>query len=192
MERLTTELTELKSGGKFNPKALESLEVSTDKSGLETKKLREMAQLVVKGRYINIILYDQAVRSSLSYSHTLTTAQHVKAVKSAIQRSDLSLNPQGPTADAPTTLAAQIPPPTAESRAAAQGDAKKAYQKTVERVQDARAAKHKKLQELKTSRALRDDDFRKAHKEMEEVVQKGARAAKRLWDDAKKAIESGS
>jgi ribosome recycling factor len=65
MERLTTELTELKSGGKFNPKVLESLEVSIDKSGLEKKKLREMAQLVTKGRYINIILYDQAVRSSL-------------------------------------------------------------------------------------------------------------------------------
>lgn len=121
----------------------------------------------------------------------LTATEHVKAVKSAIQRSDLSVNPQGPAADAPTTLTAQIPPPTAESRAAAQGDAKRAHQKAVERVQDARAAKHKKLQELKTSKALRDDDFRKAHKEMEEVAQKGAREAKRLWDDAKKAIESG-
>jgi hypothetical protein len=40
---------------------LEGLEVSTDKSGQETKKLRELAQLVAKGRTIHIILYDQAV-----------------------------------------------------------------------------------------------------------------------------------
>jgi ribosome recycling factor len=62
LEGLTTDLTELKSGGKFNPKVLESLDVSVDKSGLETKKLKELAQLVAKGRTINIILYDQAVR----------------------------------------------------------------------------------------------------------------------------------
>jgi ribosome recycling factor len=62
LELLTTDLTELKSGGKFNPKVLESLDVSIDKSGLETKKLKELAQLVAKGRTINIILYDQAVR----------------------------------------------------------------------------------------------------------------------------------
>jgi ribosome recycling factor len=62
LEYLTGELSELKSGGKFNPKVLESLEVATDKSGHETKKLRELAQLVAKGRAINIILYDQSVR----------------------------------------------------------------------------------------------------------------------------------
>jgi ribosome recycling factor len=62
----------------------------------------------------------------------------------------------------------------------------------VERVQDARAAKNKKLQEMKTSKAIREDDWRKAHKEMEEVVRRGAAEAKQLWEDAKKAIEFGS
>jgi ribosome recycling factor len=74
----------------------------------------------------------------------------------------------------------------------AQNDAKKAYQRTVERIQDARATKNKKLQELKSSKGIRADEFHKAHKDMEEIAQKGAKDAKRVWDDAKKAIGSGS
>jgi ribosome recycling factor len=85
-----------------------------------------------------------------------------------------------------------VPPPTAEGRAAAQADAKRAHQRAAERVQEARAAKHKKLQEMKGSKALRADDWAKAHKEMEEVVRKGAGEAKRLWEEARKAIEAGA
>jgi ribosome recycling factor len=62
IERLTANLNELKSGGKFSPKLLESIEVSPDKSG-PAKKLREMAQMVAKGRHVNIILYDLGVSS---------------------------------------------------------------------------------------------------------------------------------
>jgi len=66
MERLSADLNELKSGGKFNPKVLESIEVIHDKSSQETKKLREMAQLVAKGRHVNIILYDLGVSTCIS------------------------------------------------------------------------------------------------------------------------------
>jgi ribosome recycling factor len=123
--------------------------------------------------------------------HTNRT-KHIKAVKSAIQRSTLSLTPQGPTPDSPTTITAAVPPPTAEGRAAAQADAKKAHQKATERVQEARAGKNKRLQDLKTSKALREDDWRKAHGQMEDVVKRGVGEAKRLWEEARKAIEAGA
>jgi ribosome recycling factor len=58
IERLTSELAELKSGGRFNPKVRENRDVYVDKSTQETVKLRDVAQVVTKGRHINVILYD--------------------------------------------------------------------------------------------------------------------------------------
>jgi hypothetical protein len=45
---------------------------------------------------------------------------------------------------------------------------------------------------MKTGKAIREDDWRRAHKEMEEVVRRGVGEAKRLWEEARKAIEAGS
>ncbi|KAF2675380.1 ribosome recycling factor [Microthyrium microscopicum] len=173
IEQMTHKLGELKAGGTLNPKVLEKIEVKLDKTTTDTVKLHDVAQLVTKGMQIQVILSDE---------------DHVKPVKSAIQASNLSLAPQGPTEEAPTTLTINIPPPTGESRQAALDAATKISHIALELVQDARAQKHKKLRAMQVAKTVNPDDIQKAHKEMESVVQRGTTQVKSLLETHRKVI----
>jgi hypothetical protein len=64
VEKLTHELKQLRAGGRFNPDLLEGLRVSMGKSGAkETFRLGDLAQVVPKGRLINVIVGDKDVGS---------------------------------------------------------------------------------------------------------------------------------
>lgn len=60
MERLTHNLSELRAGGRFNPNIIESLNVTLPKGG-GTAKLRDLAQVVPRGRNITVVVGEEDV-----------------------------------------------------------------------------------------------------------------------------------
>lgn len=115
--------------------------------------------------------------------------QHVKAITSTIQAApNLQLTPQ-PDAHNPLALNIPIPPPTKESRDAAVQTASKAGEQASVGVRNARAASQKRLRGMELKKLVRPDDLKKAHKEMESVVEKGNKSVKEAVDAAKKAME---
>jgi len=190
IERLTHGLAELRAGGRLSPTALEVLPVKLDDSS-DSLKIRDLAQVVSKGQYIHIILSDEAV-SSLYLRFAIVsnaTLQHIKAVRSAINSSTLSLAPQGPTEDAPTTLTVKIPPQTGESRQAVVKNVKVASDHSLDMIKHARHDKHDQLRKMKADKSLRADDYQKAHDEMEKVVKRGNEEVKRISDGARRVFE---
>lgn len=191
IERLTHKLSELRAGGRFNPNLLESLKVQLDKSGANAK-LGDLAQVISRGRTISVIVGEEDVRWNAGAKRVLPLMQfqHVKPVSSAILGSPHSLNPQGPTSDAPTTLTIQIPPPTGDSRQAALESAGKFSEEAAAAIKAARQSHHKKTRSLELERKVRPDDLKNAQKQMEEVVKKGQDEVKRIVDGAKRVLES--
>jgi ribosome recycling factor len=63
IEKLTHELSQLRGGGKLNPDIVESLKVQlgTAKDGKETVKLGDIAQVVPRGRVLNVVCGEEAV-----------------------------------------------------------------------------------------------------------------------------------
>jgi len=61
IEHLTHELSQLRTGGRFNPELLESLKVRPTKESNETVRLGDIAQVVLKGRMISIIASEEDV-----------------------------------------------------------------------------------------------------------------------------------
>jgi ribosome recycling factor len=82
-----------------------------------------------------------------------------------------------------------IPPPTKESRDLALAAAHKAGENANVGVRNARAAMQKKLRAIELKKAARPDDLKKAHKEMEKIVEKGNADVKKTVDTARKAME---
>jgi ribosome recycling factor len=102
------------------------------------------------------------------------------------------LTPQpDPTGSNPLLLVVNIPPPTAESRKAAVGEATKAGDKAGTAVRDARGKQQKKLRSMQLNRTALPDDLKKAGTQMERVVEKAASEVKKIVDGAKKVLESG-
>lgn len=64
IEKLTHELSQLRSGGKMNPDIVESLKVQlgTVSEGKETVRLGDIAQVVPRGRVLNVICGEESVR----------------------------------------------------------------------------------------------------------------------------------
>ncbi|GAB1740925.1 hypothetical protein NU219Hw_g5995t2 [Hortaea werneckii] len=176
-ERLKNDLSKLRAGGRFNPEVLEALRVQPDKSSKETVKLNDVAQVIPKGRSVQILVGEK---------------DHVKPVTSAITSSNLSLTPHpDPTGANPLMLVINIPPPTAESRKAAVQEATKAGEKASTSARDARGKQQKKLRGMQLNKSVRPDDLKKAGTQMEKVVEKGTAELKRVVDNAKKVLESG-
>ncbi|KAF2116440.1 ribosome recycling factor-domain-containing protein [Lophiotrema nucula] len=177
IERLTHDLSQLRSGGRLNPGVLEGLKVQlgTGRDGKQTVKLGDIAQVVPKGRLLNVMLGEP---------------DHVKPVTSAIQASEHSLAPQPPHPDSPLTISVPIPPPTGESRQAALDAAHKASEQADHAVREARAAHNKKLRKFEKERAVLPDDLQKAKQSMEEVTKKGHGEVKRITESAKKVLEN--
>ncbi|EME79326.1 uncharacterized protein MYCFIDRAFT_190278 [Pseudocercospora fijiensis CIRAD86] len=177
LERLKNDLSKLRAGGRFNPEVVENLRVQPDKANNQTVKLSDVAQVIPKGRIVQILVGEQ---------------DHVKPVSSAIQSSNLSLTPQpDPTGQNPLLLILNIPPPTAESRKAAVNEATKAGDKASTSVRDARGRQQKKLRALQLNKSARPDDLKKAGTMMEKVVEKATAELKKVVDNAKKVLESG-
>jgi ribosome recycling factor len=60
-ERLKDDLSKLRAGGKFNPQVLENLRVQPDKKSKETYKINDLAQVIPKGRTVQILVGEQDV-----------------------------------------------------------------------------------------------------------------------------------
>jgi ribosome recycling factor len=82
-----------------------------------------------------------------------------------------------------------IPPPTKESRDQALAAASKAGEHANMGVKNARAAMQKKLRGMEVKKVVRPDDLKKAHKEMEKIVEKGTQDVKKAVDAARKSME---
>lgn len=63
IERLKNDLSKLRAGGRFNPEVLENLRVQPDKKLGQTVKLNDLAQVVPKGRTVQLLVGEQEVYS---------------------------------------------------------------------------------------------------------------------------------
>lgn len=175
IERLKTDLSKLRPGGRFNPELLETLRVQPQKTSNNTYPLSDLAQVIPKGRTMQILVSEES---------------YVKPVASAIQGSRLSLTPTpDPSGQSPTLLVVQVPPPTAESRKLVVAEAVKAGDKAGDGVRAARGAQQKRLRKIEMGRAARPDDLRKAGKLMEAAVEKATGEVKRIVEGAKKVLD---
>jgi ribosome recycling factor len=108
-------------------------------------------------------------------------------MSSAITASNLSLTPQRDPHN--FQLNVQIPPPTRESRDQTIKTAKAAMERAANSMRKSRSTLHKRLQEMQKKKTARPDDIRKAHDQMEKVVEKGQKEVKDLFETARKSIE---
>lgn len=72
IEKLKDDLVKLRPGGKFNPEVLEALRVHLAKGSKETVRLSDVAQVVPKGRTLQVVVGEVDVcldNSSPPYSH---------------------------------------------------------------------------------------------------------------------------
>ncbi|KAF2626261.1 ribosome recycling factor [Macroventuria anomochaeta] len=177
IEKLTHDLAQLRSGGRLNPDIVESLKVQlgTAGQGKETVRLGDIAQVVPRGRVLNVICGDDA---------------HIKHIMSAIAASPHSLTPLAPEQNNPLTIQVPLPPPTGDTRRDAIESAKKTSEKADAMVQRARQDHNKLIRKYELNREVRPDDIQKAKKRMEEVVKKGHDEVKRIADGAKRVLES--
>jgi ribosome recycling factor len=56
-------------------------------------------------------------------------------------------------------------------------------------VKNARAAMQKRLRGMELKKAVRPDDLKKAHKEMEKIIEKGTANVKKAVEAARKTME---
>ncbi|KAI5239557.1 ribosome recycling factor [Aureobasidium subglaciale] len=174
VEKLKADLSQLRQGGRFNPQVLESLRVQLKQGG--PVKLGDLAQVVPKGRIVQVVVGEQ---------------EHLKSISSAIQSANLNLTPQpDPTGANPLLLSIPIPPPTAESRKATVNAAAKAGDVANNAVRNARQGQQKKLRAMQLAKTARPDDLKKAGAQMEKVVEKGVGEVKKIVDGAKKALDA--
>jgi ribosome recycling factor len=72
IEHLTHDLSQLRAGGRLNPEIVESLKVQlgTAREGKQTVRLGDIAQVVPKGRLLNVMLAEQEV-SDMFYPYSV-------------------------------------------------------------------------------------------------------------------------
>ena len=61
VERLKDDLSKLRAGGRFNPELLENLRVQPDKSSQSKVRLSDVAQVVPKGRTVQVLVGEKDV-----------------------------------------------------------------------------------------------------------------------------------
>jgi ribosome recycling factor len=192
LDRLKYELSKLGTGGRFNPAVLESLRVNLEKDGKVTERLGDLAQVLPKGgRSVMLLVGEKEVSSCVCRKEhdKLTPLKHIKPIISAIQGSkDLNLQPVQDVINS-SQLNIPIPPPTKESRDLALAATKKAGEGASLGVKNARAVMQKRLRAMELSKVVRPDDLKKAHKEMEKLVEKGTANVKQTVEAARKAME---
>lgn len=63
IERLKNDLSKLRAGGRFNPEVMENLRVQPEKANNQTVRLSDLAQVIPKGRQVQIIVGEKGVRT---------------------------------------------------------------------------------------------------------------------------------
>jgi ribosome recycling factor len=177
IEKLTHDLAQLRTGGRFNPELIDNLRVQlgTASTGKERVRLGDIAQVVPRGRMLQVVCGDEA---------------HIKPVSTAIAASEHSLTPLAPDAANPLTIQVPLPPPTGDSRRLALDAAQKAADRADKLVQAARQDHNKLLRRYEVNKEVRPDDVQKAKKRMEDVIKKGHTEIKRITDGAKRVLDS--
>ena len=64
--KLKDDLSKLRAGGRFNPEMLENLRVQVIKGSKATERLADLAQVIPRGRSLNLIVGEKDVRIVLS------------------------------------------------------------------------------------------------------------------------------
>lgn len=62
---LKEELSKLRAGGRFNPETLENIRVNVVKGSKDTERIADLAQVVPRGRVLNVIIGDKDVRAAI-------------------------------------------------------------------------------------------------------------------------------
>lgn len=62
IEKLKKDLSKFRTGGRFNPEVLENLRVQPDKTNKQTVKLSDLAQVIPKGRNVQVLVGEKDVR----------------------------------------------------------------------------------------------------------------------------------
>lgn len=65
IERLKNDLSKLRAGGRFNTEVVENLRVQPDKNEKQTMKLSDLAQVIPKGRTVQLLVGEQDVSRPL-------------------------------------------------------------------------------------------------------------------------------
>ena len=173
--RLKEALSQLRTGGRFNPATLEALRVHPDRSSKPSYPLRDLAQVVPRpGRELHLLVADAA---------------HIKPISSAVQTFGLGVRPD-PTGQNPNLLVVAIPPPTADSRRAVVEEAGKAGAVAADALRNARGVQQKKFRKMDVEKTVRADDLRRASGKMEELVRKKGDEVKKIVEGAKKALDA--
>lgn len=71
IERLKDDLSKLRAGGRFNPEVLEALRVQVDKSSAQKVRLGDLAQVVPRGRQVQVIVGEKEVSFSCFLCHSM-------------------------------------------------------------------------------------------------------------------------
>ncbi|KAI1917148.1 ribosome-recycling factor [Ophidiomyces ophidiicola] len=177
--RLQEDLAKLQSRGRLNPEIIENVRVTLRSTSGQEKhkqivKLKDLAQVIPKGRMITIIVGAE---------------DYTKPITSALQAApSLSLNPQ-PDSRNKLQLNLPIPPPTRESRDEALKAAKLDFEKAGKAVKDARASIQKKLKAMGSNKTIRPDDLHKALEQMEKMTERGQKEVKNAFENARQAFE---
>ncbi|KAK0985174.1 hypothetical protein LTR91_000526 [Friedmanniomyces endolithicus] len=182
LSRLQTDLTTLRAGPRSLPPLLSNLRIAPLKtSPTTTVKLTDLAQVIPKqNRTIHILVNE---------------TPHLKQIVTAIQTTPLlnpPLNPQpDPSGQNPLLSVLAIPPPTAETRRLAVGEAGKLGERAGVAIREARARQQRKIRGMGVSKLARPDDLKRAGTGMEKVVERGMGEVKRVVEGVKKGLEGG-
>ncbi|KAI9805403.1 MAG: hypothetical protein M1825_000654 [Sarcosagium campestre] len=171
-EKLEAKLATINPSGRVTSEILETIRVPLPSNNNNSRKgnltpLRELAQVVSRGRNVLIVVGDK---------------EHVKPVTSAIQSSNLSLNPQPASPTNALELQVQIPAATAETRKEARMRAKKALDASSTEVSSARKAERDRLKKLEAVKKARPDDLFRAREELEKLVKAKGEALQKSLD----------
>ncbi|PVH93581.1 ribosome recycling factor [Periconia macrospinosa] len=180
IEKLTHDLAQLRGGGRLRPEVVENLTVhlgtaGKDGKGKESVKLRDIAQVIPRGKVLNVVCGE---------------AEHIKPVSSAIAASNHSLTPLAPESSNPLTIQVPLPPPTGDSRRQAIDTATRLSMEADRSIQAARQTHNKNLRKMSLDRTILPDDLQKASRKMQEVVKRGHTEVKRITEGAKKVLEA--
>lgn len=82
-----------------------------------------------------------------------------------------------------------MPPATAETRKQAAAEAKTVMDRASVEVRNVRGDAQKKFRKMELEKLVIQDELRKAHKGMEDVVKRGQDEVKKIYEGALKALE---
>lgn len=174
-DKLAADLAKLRTGGRFNPEILENVRVHLDKNSKTTHRVAELAQVIPKGGRNVMLLVGEK--------------DHIKPIVSAIQNAkELNLQPV-PDPHNSNQLNVPLPAPTKESRDAALAAAHDVGEGAKAAITAARGVMQKKLRHMEIKKLALPDELKRAHKEMEKIVQGAVAEVKKTVDAARKGME---